>query len=74
MKRVTEHKPERKAPQRGKKRMTTPKRDKPATEEPLEKRFDRFAKALMAVPKKELDKELAKDERKKRAKPSKRRD
>jgi len=46
--------------------MKTPKRDKPATEEPLEDRFDRFAKALMAVPKKELDKELAKDERKKK--------
>ena len=43
--------------------MKTPKRDKPATEEPLEDRFNRFAKALMAVPKKELDKELAKDER-----------
>ena len=43
--------------------MKTPKRDKPATEEPLEDRFNRFAKALMAVPKKELDKELEKDER-----------
>jgi hypothetical protein len=40
-------------------------RSKTATSEPLEKRFNRFAKALMAVPKKELDKELAKDERKK---------
>lgn len=39
-------------------------RSKSATTEPLEKRFNRFAKALMAVPKKELDKELAKDERK----------
>jgi hypothetical protein len=29
-------------------------------------RFERLAKALVAVPKKELDKELAKDERKKR--------
>ena len=28
-------------------------------------RFERLAKALVAVPKKELDKELAKDERKK---------
>ena len=45
--------------------MKTPKRDKPATEEPLEDRFNRFAKALMAVPKKELDKELAKHDRKK---------
>lgn len=45
--------------------MKAPKRDKPATEEPLEERFNRFAKALMAVPKKELDKELAKHERKK---------
>jgi hypothetical protein len=39
--------------------------DKSAEREPLEKRFQRFAKALMAVPKKELDRELAKDERKK---------
>jgi len=53
--------------------MKTPKRDKPATEEPLEERFNRFAKALMAVPKKELDRELAKDERKKKTKLSKRR-
>jgi len=45
--------------------MKTPKRDKPATEEPLEDRFNRFAKALMAVPKKELDKELAKHDHKK---------
>ena len=29
-------------------------------------RFERLAKALVAVPKKELDKELAKDERKKK--------
>jgi len=43
-------------------------RSKTATSEPLEKRFNRFAKALMAVPKKELDKELAKDERKKKQK------
>ncbi len=40
-------------------------RSKTATSEPLEKRFNRFAKALMAVPKKELDKELNKHERKK---------
>jgi hypothetical protein len=45
--------------------MKAQKRDKPATAEPLEERFNRFAKALMAVPKKELDKEMAKDERKK---------
>ncbi len=38
---------------------------KSAKDESLEQRFQRFAKALMAVPKKELDKELAKDERKK---------
>lgn len=38
---------------------------KSAKGEPLEERFQRFAKALMAVPKKELDKELAKDGRKK---------
>ena len=31
-------------------------------------RFERLAKALVAVPKKELDKELAKDERKKQHK------
>lgn len=43
--------------------MKTTKRDKPATDDPLEDRFNRFAKALMAVPKKELDKELAKHER-----------
>ena len=29
-------------------------------------RFERLAKALVAVPKKELDKQLAKDERKKK--------
>lgn len=45
--------------------MKTPKRDKPATDEPLEDRFNRFARALMAVPKKELDKELAKNEKRK---------
>jgi len=31
----------------------------------MEERFQRFAKALMAVPKKELDKELIKREQKK---------
>jgi hypothetical protein len=43
---------------------------KSAKSESLEQRFQRFAKALMAVPKKELDKELAKDQRKKK-RPSK---
>lgn len=38
---------------------------KPKRSEPLEQRFNSFAKALMAVPKKELDKELAKQKRKK---------
>jgi hypothetical protein len=47
-------------------------RSKTANGEPLEKRFNRFAKALMAVPKKELDRELAKDERKKTSKRVKR--
>jgi hypothetical protein len=37
-------------------------------------RFERLAKGLMAVPKKELDKELAKDERKKGKQQSKRKD
>lgn len=46
----------------------TAKRNEPATSEPLEERFNRFAKALMAVPKKELDKELAKHGRKKQTK------
>ncbi len=36
--------------------------------ESLEKRFKRFATALMAVPKKELDKELAKHDHKKERK------
>lgn len=47
-------------------------RSKTATTEPLEKRFNRFAKALMAVPKKELDKELTKHERKKTTKQKRR--
>jgi len=42
---------------------------KSATKEPatikMPENFERFAKALMAVPKTELDKELAKHERKK---------
>jgi hypothetical protein len=41
----------------------------PATSE-AQQRFEKFAKALMAVPKKELDRELAKHERKKDAKKS----
>lgn len=41
------------------------KPDKPKTKDEPEERFYRFAKALMAVPKKELNKELDKDERKK---------
>jgi len=43
--------------------------DKPAskTSQSFE-RFERLAKALVAVPKKELDKELAKDARKKEQK------
>jgi hypothetical protein len=35
----------------------------------MPKDFERFAKALMAVPKKELDKELAEDGRKKKKSP-----
>jgi hypothetical protein len=38
----------------------------PATNEAQE-RFEKFGKALMAVPKKELDKELAKHERERRS-------
>jgi len=46
-----------------KKRIKVPKNweDPPQSFE----RFERLAKGLMAVPKKELDKQLAKDERKK---------
>lgn len=44
--------------------MTT-KSVQPKTKSENEERFYQFAKALIAVPKKELDKELAKDERKK---------
>ncbi len=43
--------------------------NEPETSQPFEK-FERLAKALMAVPKKELDAELAKYERKKRRKKS----
>jgi hypothetical protein len=53
--------------------MKTVTRSKVAKGEPLEARFTRFAKALMAVPKKELDKELAKQERKKERNSTKRR-
>jgi len=45
-------------------------RSKTAKGESLEQKFKRFATALMAVPKKELDKELAKDERRKQKKKS----
>jgi hypothetical protein len=41
-------------------------RYKTAKGESLEQRFKRFATALMAVPKKELDKELAKPEKHKK--------
>jgi len=41
---------------------------KAKTRDENEERFYQFARALVAVPKKELDKELAKDERKKIAK------
>ena len=41
------------------------KTDKPKTKSKDEERFYQFATALMAVPKKELDKELNKHERKK---------
>jgi hypothetical protein len=44
--------------------MKTAKRKEPATSEAQE-RFERFGKALMAVPKKELDRELAKADRRK---------
>ncbi len=43
--------------------MKSATRAKPAKSEPLEERFQRFAKALMAVPKKELDKEMAKQKK-----------
>ena len=42
--------------------MKQAKPKEPATSEAQE-RFERFGKALMAVPKKELDKEMAKHER-----------
>ena len=46
------------------------KTDKPKTKSKDEERFYQFARAIIAVPKKELDKELTKHERKKE--PSKR--
>ena len=52
--------------------MKTAKTKKPATSEEYE-RFEKFAKALMAVPKKELDKELAKSEKGKDKKSSRHR-
>jgi len=72
MKRPTKTKTQS-ATARKEKEMKTSKREKPATEEPLEDRFNRFAKALMAVPKKELDRELAKDARRKEKKQSRKR-
>jgi hypothetical protein len=47
--------------------MKTEKRKEPVTSEE-QQRFEKFGRALMAVPKKELDKELAKDARKKSTK------
>jgi len=44
--------------------MKTAKPKEPATSEE-QQRFEKFGKALMAVPKKELDKEMAKEERSK---------
>ena len=44
--------------------MKPAKRKEPVTNEAQE-RFEKFAKALMAVPKKELDKELVRDAREK---------
>lgn len=46
--------------------MKSDTRSKSAKGEPMEERFQKFAKALMAVPKKELDRELAKADHKKR--------
>ena len=51
--------------------MKTTKPKEPATSEEYQ-RFEKFAKALMAVPKKELDKELAKHERKRERERNKR--
>ena len=45
--------------------MKTAKPKEPATNEEYE-RFEKYAKALMAVPKKELDRELEKHERRKK--------
>ena len=42
--------------------MKAAKPKEPATSD-IQERFEKFAKALMAVPKKELDRELAKHER-----------
>jgi hypothetical protein len=41
------------------------KTKEPETRDEYRERFEKFGKALMAVPKKELDKELAKHEAKK---------
>jgi hypothetical protein len=48
-------------------------RPKSAKGEPMEERFRRFATALMAVPKKELDRELTKHAKQKQGR-SKRKD
>lgn len=48
--------------------MKTAKPKEPATSEEYRERFEKFGKALMAVPKKELDKELEKHDRKKSTK------
>ena len=52
--------------------MKTAKTKEPETSEEYQ-RFEQYAKALMAVPKKELDKELAKHEHQKKTKRSKHR-
>jgi hypothetical protein len=52
--------------------MKTAKTKEPATSEEYQ-RFEKFAKALMAVPKKELDRELAKSSKEKHKKPSRNR-
>lgn len=44
--------------------MKSTKTKEPETSEEYQ-RFEKYAKALMAVPKKEIDKEIAKDKRKK---------
>lgn len=48
--------------------MKTAKPKEPETRDEYRERFEKFGKALMAVPKKELDRELAKHERKREQK------